>query len=95
MLPTVLPMLAVAAEPFDSDEYLFEVKWDGIRAQLLRRQDQVVLWSRGEDLLTDRFPEIAAVGAALPNGAVLDGEILAWRDERNAARVDAASTVGR
>ncbi len=63
------------------EEWQAEWKWDGIRAQLLRRQDQVVLWSRGEDVLTDRFPEIAAVGAALPNGVVLDGEILAWRDE--------------
>jgi DNA ligase-1 len=65
----------------DVGDWQAEWKWDGIRAQLLRRQDQIVLWSRGEDLLTDRFPEIAAVGSALENGTVLDGEILAWRDE--------------
>jgi DNA ligase-1 len=64
------------------DEWQAEWKWDGIRAQLLRRQDQVVLWSRGEELVTDRFPEVTAVGNALPNGVVLDGEIVAWRDEQ-------------
>jgi DNA ligase-1 len=75
----------LATDPFelgDLEDWQAEWKWDGIRAQLLRRQDQVVLWSRGEDLLTVRFPEIAAVGAALPNGAVLDGEIVAWRGDR-------------
>jgi len=64
------------------DEWQAEWKWDGIRAQLLRRLDQVVLWSRGEELVTDRFPEVAAVGAALPNGVVLDCEVVSWRDER-------------
>jgi DNA ligase-1 len=77
------------------DEWQAEWKWDGIRAQLLRRLDQVVLWSRGEDLLTDRFPEIAAVGAALPNGAVLDGEILAWRDERPLPFAALQTRIGR
>ena len=77
------------------DEWQAEWKWDGIRAQLLRRLDQVVLWSRGEDLLTDRFPEIAAVGAALPNGVVLDGEILAWRDERPLPFAALQTRIGR
>lgn len=58
-----------------------EWKWDGIRAQLIRRQGQVLIWSRGEELVTDRFSEIRAVGQALPEGTVLDGEILAWRGE--------------
>jgi DNA ligase-1 len=77
------------------DEWQAEWKWDGIRAQLLRRQDQVVLWSRGEELLTDRFPEIAAVGALLPNGVVLDGEILAWRDERPLPFAALQTRIGR
>lgn len=64
------------------DEWQAEWKWDGIRAQLIRRQGEVLVWSRGEELVTDRFPEIAAVGHALPDGVVLDGEILAWRDDR-------------
>jgi DNA ligase-1 len=58
-----------------------EWKWDGIRAELLRRHGQVLVWSRGEELVTDRFPEVVEVGAALPDGTVLDGEVLAWRDD--------------
>ena len=56
-----------------------EWKWDGIRAQLIRRKGQVLVWSRGEELVTDRFPEIRGVGESLPDGTVLDGEILAWK----------------
>jgi DNA ligase-1 len=57
-----------------------EWKWDGIRSQLIRRNGRVFLWSRGEELVTDRFPEIEAAGARLPDGVVLDGEALPWRD---------------
>jgi DNA ligase-1 len=61
----------------DIDDWLLEWKWDGIRLQLLRRND-VVLWSRGEERLDGRFPEIDAAALALPPGTVLDGELLAW-----------------
>ena len=64
------------------DEWLVEFKWDGIRAQLVRRSDNVHLWSRGEELITHRFPEIAAAATRLPDGTVLDGEVLAFRDDR-------------
>jgi DNA ligase-1 len=57
-----------------------EWKWDGIRGQLVCRGGAVFLWSRGEELVTERFPEVAALGARLPPGTVVDGEILAWRD---------------
>ena len=56
-----------------------EWKWDGIRAQLVKRAGQVWLWSRGEELITDRFPELATMGTALPDGCVIDGEIVVWR----------------
>ncbi len=59
-----------------------EWKWDGIRAQLIRRQGEELVWSRGDEMVTESFPEIAEAGRALPDGTVLDGEILAWRDER-------------
>jgi DNA ligase-1 len=61
-------------------EWLVEWKWDGIRSQLIRRQQRTFLWSRGEELITDRFPEIETVGAALGEGTALDGEVLSWKD---------------
>lgn len=62
-------------------EWHVEWKWDGIRAQLIRRGGRVVLWSRGEERLDGRFPEVEAAAEALPDGTVLDGELLAWRDK--------------
>ena len=62
----------------ESSDWLAEWKWDGIRAQLLRRDDNVQLWSRGEERLDGRFPEIESAALQLPSGIALDGEILAW-----------------
>jgi DNA ligase-1 len=64
------------------DEWMIEWKWDGIRAQLVKRSGVLHLWSRGEELITHRFPEIIAAAMRLPDGTVLDGEVLAFRDER-------------
>ena len=64
------------------EAWLIEWKWDGIRAQLVKRDARVHLWSRGEELITHRFPEIAAAATNLPDGTVLDGEVLAFRDDR-------------
>jgi DNA ligase-1 len=66
----------------DPSGWLVEWKWDGIRAQLVRRGGLAYLWSRGEELITHRFPEIAAAATRLPDGSVLDGEVLAYRDGR-------------
>jgi DNA ligase-1 len=55
-----------------------------VRAQLIRRSAAVYLWSRGDELINDTFPELVAAGAALPEGTVIDGEIVVWRDERAA-----------
>jgi DNA ligase-1 len=57
-------------------DWQVEWKYDGIRAQLVRRGGQNYLWSRGEDLITERFPELA--GLSLPEGTVVDGEVLIW-----------------
>jgi DNA ligase-1 len=62
----------------DRGDWQAEWKWDGIRAQLIRRAGQTFLWSRGEELVTERFPELAATGDQLPDGTVLDGEILPY-----------------
>ena len=66
----------------DPPAWLVEWKWDGIRAQLIRRASATWLWSRGEELITQRFPEIAAAATHLPDGTVLDGEVLAFKDGR-------------
>ena len=62
------------------DDWLLEWKWDGIRLQLIRRAGESALWSRGEERLDGRFPEVEAALAGLPRDAVIDGELLAWRD---------------
>lgn len=66
----------------DIRDWQVEWKWDGIRCQLVRRDARVFLWSRGDETVSATFPEIASVGLALPDGTVLDGEILAWKEDR-------------
>ena len=63
------------------EDWQLEWKWDGIRAQLLRTAEGVVFWSRGEERLDGRFPELEAAALHLPEGCLLDGEILAWKDD--------------
>ena len=82
--PFNLPLDRFEAELGSPKNWLVEWKWDGIRAQLVRRAGQVWLWSRGEELVTDRYPELAAMGAALPDGSVIDGEIVVWRKSAGA-----------
>ena len=66
------------------DDWLVEWKYDGIRAQVVKRAGQVWIWSRGEELVTERFPEIVALAKPLPDGTVLDGEIVVWKDAQPA-----------
>ncbi len=65
-------------------DWLAERKWDGIRGQLILREGQHFLWSRGEDLMTDRFPELTQLVDFLPDGTVMDGEVLAYDREAEA-----------
>ena len=76
------PLEADPATLGEPSQWVLEWKWDGIRAQLVRRGDAVHLWSRGEEVITQRFPEITAAATHLPSGTVLDGEVLAFRDDR-------------
>ncbi len=62
------------------DAWSLEWKWDGIRLQLIKRGDVIALWSRGEERLDGRFPEIEQAALSLPRDAVVDGELLAWKD---------------
>lgn len=63
------------------EEWFAEHKWDGIRGQLVIRGGQYFLWSRGEELISDRFPEFAIVPDFVEDGTVIDGEVLTWKDE--------------
>ncbi|HJR16085.1 MAG TPA: ATP-dependent DNA ligase [Gemmatimonadales bacterium] len=72
------PLEADPASLGDTSDWIAEWKWDGIRAQLIRRAGRTFLWSRGEELLAGRFPEIEDSGTLLPDGTVIDGELLPW-----------------
>lgn len=72
-----------------------EWKWDGIRAQVIKRKGEVFIWSRGEDLITERFPEIADAALDLPDGTVLDGEILPWKNDRVLPFTELQRRIGR
>lgn len=67
----------------DVSDWICERKWDGIRAQLVWRSGEATLWSRGEGLIGEQFPELLDTATGLPDGTVLDGEVLLWRGERH------------
>lgn len=72
-----------------------EWKWDGIRGQLILRGGQHFTWSRGEELMTDRFPEFTRARDFIPDGTVIDGEILAWLDETPLPFAQLQKRIGR
>ncbi|MBD8235281.1 ATP-dependent DNA ligase [Pseudomonas fluorescens] len=77
--------LSQPVEQFDAllgspADWQVEWKWDGIRAQLVKRDGRLWIWSRGEELVTERFPELHSLASGLPDGTVIDGEIVVWKD---------------
>ena len=72
-----------------------EWKWDGIRSQIIRRDGKCFIWSRGEELVTERFPEIVSAAGHLPDGVVLDGELVAWREGTVRPFADLQQRIGR
>ncbi len=76
--PVAVPQADFEAVLGPASDWLVEWKYDGIRAQVVRRAGQVWIWSRGEELVTERFPEVVSIAQAWPEGTVLDGEILVW-----------------
>ena len=77
------------------EEWSAEWKWDGIRGQLIIRLDRHFLWSRGEELVTDKFPEFGPLVAILPNGTVFDGEILPFKDGQPLPFQSLQTRIGR
>ena len=74
------PLEHEAATLGEIEDWLLEWKWDGIRLQLIWRNGEVALWSRGEERLDGRFPEIERAAMTLSRDCVIDGELLAWRE---------------
>ncbi len=77
------------------DEWQAEHKWDGIRGQLIVRNSRHYVWSRGEELVTDKYPEFDALRGIIPHGTVLDGEILAWKDGAPLPFAEMQKRIGR
>lgn len=76
--------LAQPVNQFDAllgppSQWQVEWKWDGIRAQVVKRDGRLWVWSRGEELVSERFPELDSLASGLPDGTVIDGEIVAWK----------------
>lgn len=77
------------------DDWAAEWKWDGIRGQMILRGGELHIWSRGEELMTDRFPELRKALDFLPQGIVMDGEILAYKDGTPLPFNDLQKRIGR
>lgn len=89
------PLEASLEELGSVTEWQAEWKWDGIRSQLIRRKGESYLWSRGDELITERFPELIEASEWLPDGTVIDGEILPWRDGRPLPFAQLQRRIGR
>jgi DNA ligase 1 len=79
----------------DVNDWQLEWKWDGIRAQLVRRRGNTFIWSRGDEAVAERFPELVEAGRLLPDGTVLDGEILPWIDDHPLPFAQLQRRIGR
>ncbi|SDR76205.1 DNA ligase-1 [Gillisia sp. Hel1_33_143] len=79
----------------DVSDWSAEHKWDGIRSQVIVRNNELFVWSRGEELVTDKYPEFQAFVGTLPNGTVLDGEILPFPDNEIGTFNDLQTRIGR
>ena len=76
-------------------DYSAEWKWDGIRAQVIKQDDQVWIWSRGEDMVSESFPEITALALQWKEDAIVDGELLVWGDQQPRSFNDLQQRLGR
>jgi DNA ligase 1 len=78
--PIATEVGAMASVLGPTSDWQVEWKYDGIRAQAVKRGGQLGLWSRGEELVSDHFPDVVQALATLPDGCVLDGELLVWQN---------------
>jgi DNA ligase-1 len=79
----------------NADDWIAEHKWDGIRSQTIIREREMYVWSRGEELVTDKYPEFASFIGVIPDGTVIDGEILPFIDNEIGTFNDLQTRIGR
>ncbi len=79
----------------DVNDWSAEHKWDGIRSQVILRNDEIFVWSRGEELVTDKYPEFDEFIGIIPNGTVIDGEILPYPKGEIGTFNDLQKRIGR
>ena len=79
----------------DPAEWIAERKWDGIRGQVIVRNGQLFVWSRGEELVTDKYPEYEVMRNLLPDGTVIDGEILPFKNDQPMTFNHLQTRIGR
>ncbi len=79
----------------DVSQWFAEHKWDGIRSQVILRNDEIFVWSRGEELVTDKYPEFEQFIGVIPNGTVIDGEILPYPKGQIGTFNDLQKRIGR
>ncbi len=89
------PLEEEASSLGEVEDWDIEWKWDGIRSQLIKRGDELFLWSRGEELITEKFPELHPLRELLPNGTVIDGELLAFSEGRPMPFAVLQTRIGR
>lgn len=79
----------------NADEWIAERKWDGIRGQVIKRGGEVFVWTRGEELVTEKYPELQELRHVLPDGVALDGEILPFKDGKPLSFNELQRRIGR
>ncbi|MBE8728320.1 ATP-dependent DNA ligase [Flavobacterium hungaricum] len=77
------------------EDWSAEHKWDGIRSQTIIREDEIYVWSRGEELVTDKYPEFGSFIGVIPNGTVIDGEILPFTENQIGTFNELQTRIGR
>lgn len=89
------PLEANVNELGTPNEWIIEWKWDGIRSQIIKRNDEVYIWSRGEEMVNENFPELTHAAMQLPNGTVIDAEIVPWKKDKPMDFGELQKRIGR
>lgn len=76
-------------------DWSIEHKWDGIRSQTIIREGEIYVWSRGEELVNDKYPELHCLVGVIPDGTVIDGEILPFIEGEIGTFNDLQTRIGR